>query len=139
MARDAQQLLAALAANDEESVRTVLALRPETRAARPDAALTPRVRMLVRLAALVAIDAPTATLRWAVELACCAGSDEREIVAVLAAVAPEIGLPRTVDAAPRLALAIGYEIDTDRCEGAYANARTRAARRGSPAPPPPSG
>ena len=32
---------------------------------------------------------------------------------MLAAVAPEIGMPRTVNAAPRLALAIGYELDID--------------------------
>jgi len=114
MARPAEELLRALAANDEESVRKVLVLRPEATVGDcPGASLTPRVRMLVRLAALVALDAPTATLRWAVELAGCAGADEREIVAVLAAVAPEIGLPRTVDAAPRLALAIGYELDVD--------------------------
>ena len=114
MARDGKQLLDALAANDEESVRMVLTLRPESNESQcPGASLSPRVRTLVRLAALVALDAPTATLRWAVELAGCAGADEREIVAVLAAVAPEIGLPRTVDAAPRLALAIGYELDDD--------------------------
>jgi 4-carboxymuconolactone decarboxylase len=114
MSQEAEQLLRALAANDEESVRAVLALRPENRAdGYPGTSLSPRVRMLVRLAALVALDAPTATLRWAVELAGCAGADEREIVAVLAAVAPEIGMPRTVNAAPRLALAIGYELDVE--------------------------
>lgn len=114
MAQEAEQLLRALAANDEQSVRKVLALRPDPGASDcPAAALSPRVRMLVRLAALVALGAPTATLRWAVELAGCAGADDREIVAVLAAVAPAIGLPRTVDAAPRLALAIGYELDAE--------------------------
>lgn len=114
MAEDAKELLRALAANDERSVRMVLALRPDARASGcPGASLSPRVRALVRLAALVALDAPTATLRWTVELAGCAGADEREIVAVLAAVAPAIGLPRTVDAAPRLALAIGYELDAE--------------------------
>lgn len=93
----------------------VLALRPESTAScGAGSSLTPRVRTLVRLAALVALGAPTATLRWAVELAGCAGADESEIVAVLAAVAPAIGLPRTVDAAPRLALAIGYDLDAER-------------------------
>jgi alkylhydroperoxidase/carboxymuconolactone decarboxylase family protein YurZ len=111
MAQEAKELLRALAANDERSVRMVLSLRPDTAIDCPGSSLSPRVRALVRLAALVALDAPTATLRWAVELAGCAGADDREIVAVLAAVAPAIGLPRTVDAAPRLALAIGYELD----------------------------
>jgi 4-carboxymuconolactone decarboxylase len=114
MAHAARDLLRALATNDDESVRMVLALRPEARTNDcPSASLSPRVRTLVRLAALVALDAPTASLRWVVELAGYAGADEREIVAVLAAVAPEIGLSRTVDAAPRLALAIGYELDAE--------------------------
>jgi 4-carboxymuconolactone decarboxylase len=115
MAGHAEALLSALTANEEESVRTVLALRPHLtgEAAGVDAALTPRTRNLVRLAALIAMDAPTTSLRWAVELACSAGADEDEIVRVLATVGADIGLPRIVSAAPRLAAAIGYDVDLE--------------------------
>lgn len=66
--------------------------------------------MLVRLAALFAVDASTTTVQWAVERACCAGVSDDEIVAVLVAVGPAVGLPRVASVAPRLALAMGCDI-----------------------------
>jgi 4-carboxymuconolactone decarboxylase len=119
MVATAQELLRALAAGEDGAVRRVLAVRPEVPGAGAgiDAVLTPKTRMLVRLAALVAIDAPTATLRWAVELACSVGADEDEIVGVLATVGREVGLSRIVEAAPRLALAIGYEVEVEGWDG----------------------
>jgi 4-carboxymuconolactone decarboxylase len=114
-----ESLLRRLSANEESSVRMVLALRPESADGNRgfDAGLTPRVRMLVRLAALVAIDASTTSLRWAVELASCAGADDDEIVRVLLTVGAEVGLPRVISSAPRLAQAIGYEIGVDGSDG----------------------
>jgi 4-carboxymuconolactone decarboxylase len=113
MIGQAESLLRALTAGEEDSVQRVLALRPELTAdtAALDSALTPRIRNLVRLAALIAVDAPTTSLRWAVELAWNAGADEEEIVHVLTTVGSEVGLSRIVSAAPRLAAAIGYDID----------------------------
>lgn len=105
-----EELLRRLAANEESSIRMVLALRPEQSAAF-DAALTPRTRTLVRLGALVALDPPTASLRWAAELASCAGATDEEIVAVLRSVCAEVGVPPIVSAAPRLALAIDREVE----------------------------
>lgn len=108
-----ENLLRQLGSGDEGSVRMVLALRPEAGDPGFDTGLTPRVRTLVRLAALVALDASTTSLRWAVELASCAGADDDEIVAVLMSVGPEVGLPRVSSSARRLAQAIGYDIGTD--------------------------
>jgi alkylhydroperoxidase/carboxymuconolactone decarboxylase family protein YurZ len=113
LTRTGRELLRRLTADDEESARMVLALRPQPGIAPFDAALTPRVRTLVRLAALVADDASTTSLRWAVELAWHAGVVDDEIVAVLLAVGAEIGAPRVIDTAPRLAAAIGYDVDVD--------------------------
>ena len=110
-----EDLLRRLSAADQDAARTVLALRAEpadsSLAAEP--ALPPRVRMLVLLASLVAVDAPTATLRWAVELAACAGADDTEIARVLITVGADIGTARVVSAAPRLAMAIGYDVDDE--------------------------
>lgn len=108
-----EDLLRRLSAADQDAAGTVLALRSES-ADSPtagEATLPPRIRMLVRLASLVAVDAPTATLRWAVELAACAGADDDEIVGVLVTVGADIGVARVVSAAPRLAMAIGYDVD----------------------------
>ncbi|HEY1511165.1 MAG TPA: hypothetical protein VGF93_19310 [Solirubrobacteraceae bacterium] len=109
----ARELLRRLTADDQECARTVLALRPEPGTGWFDAELTPQVLTLVRLAALVADDASTTSLRWAVELAWNAGIDDDEIVGVLIAVGSEIGAQRVVDTAPRLAAAIGYDVDFD--------------------------
>ena len=108
---EAEQLLRRLSDSEDESLRKVLALRPDSGdAGECAAALTPRVRTLVRLAALVAGDASTTSLRWAVELAWSTGALDEEIVGVLLSIGREIGLPRIVDGAPRLAAAIGYDV-----------------------------
>lgn len=114
--REGQALLRRLADNEESSVGMVLALRPEATGDCPafSTALTPRMRMLVRLAALVALDASTASLRWAVELASCAGAEDDEIVRVLTAVGRDVGAAKIVGTAPRLALAIGYDVEAER-------------------------
>jgi len=75
--------------------------------------LVAKVDLLVRLAALLALGAATASLRATVERAREAGATEAEIVAVLVAVAPAVGLARVVSTAPRLAIAIGYDLDAD--------------------------
>ena len=108
---EAEQLLRRLTDSEDESLRKVLALRPDADDDGECAvALTPRIRTLVRLAALVAGDASTTSLRWAVELAWSTGVVDEEIVGVLLSIGREIGLPKIVDGAPRIAAAIGYDV-----------------------------
>jgi 4-carboxymuconolactone decarboxylase len=107
---DAERLLRRLALNDEESVGMVLASRSGSSA---DAPLRPKVDLLVRLGALVAVGAATTSLRSTVELAMAAGASESEIVGVLVAVGPAVGLARVVSSAPKLAMAIGYDVEAD--------------------------
>lgn len=117
MAGHEEELLRRLTAADEVSIRNVLALGPARAPTNFEAALTPRTRTLVRLAALLALDACTHSLRWATELAACAGACDAEIVGVLVAVGAEIGAAQLVLSAPRLALAIDYEIDVEGWDG----------------------
>jgi alkylhydroperoxidase/carboxymuconolactone decarboxylase family protein YurZ len=56
-------------------------------------------------------------LRWAVERALHAGAHDEQVVEVLATVAAAVGSARVVAAAPRLALAIGYDIQIEVCDG----------------------
>jgi alkylhydroperoxidase/carboxymuconolactone decarboxylase family protein YurZ len=107
---DVERLLRRLALNDEESVEMVL-VRGRDFAA--ETVLKPKVALLVRLGALLALGAATPSLRATVQPAIAAGATEAEIVGVLIAVAPAIGLARVVSTAPRLAVAIGYDIDAD--------------------------
>ena len=105
---EVERLLRQLALNDEESVGMVLSGGSD---ASGSGALRPKVDVLVRLGALLALGAATSSLRTTVDRAIEAGATEAEIVGVLVAVAPAVGLARVVSSAPRLALAIGYDIE----------------------------
>jgi alkylhydroperoxidase/carboxymuconolactone decarboxylase family protein YurZ len=107
---EAERLLRRLALNDEESVGRVLV---GAATLEPEAGLDAKLDLLVRLGALLSLGAATASLRSTVERAIAAGATESEIVDVLVAVAPAIGLARVVSQAPRLAHALGYDIDGD--------------------------
>ena len=119
MGAQTEELLRRLSVGEEGSARMVMALNPTAidGGSAGDLVLAPRVRMLVRLASLIAAEASTTSLRWAVELASCAGADADEIVRVLAIVASDVGVPCVVASAPRLALAMGYEIELPDCDG----------------------
>ncbi len=107
---ETERLLRRLALNDEESVGMVLASGAETAGA---AVLRPKVDVLVQLGALLALGASTSSLRATVDRAVEVGATEAEIVGVLIAVAPTVGLARVVSTAPRLAVAIGYDLEAD--------------------------
>lgn len=106
---EVERLLRQLALNDEESVGKVLVMGTRE----PPSVLGQKVDLLVRLGALLALGAATTSLRATVERAIRAGASESEIVDVLIAVGPSVGLARVVAAAPRLATALGYDIDAD--------------------------
>jgi 4-carboxymuconolactone decarboxylase len=104
----AEDLLRRLALNDEKALGMVLS--PRLGADRPSE-LSSKIELLVRLAALLAVGAATPSLREAVARARAAGATTTEIVGVLVSVGPTIGLASLVASAPRLALAIGYDLE----------------------------
>ena len=67
---------------------------------------------LARVAALIATEAALSSYQWAVDSALAAGASERDIVDVLVAVGPVVGLARVASAAPELALALGYDVES---------------------------
>jgi hypothetical protein len=71
----------------------------------------PRHVALVRLGALLAMDASTSSLQRVVQDAQGAGVSPDEIVRCLVSVVPTIGMGKTSSIVPRLALALGYDID----------------------------
>lgn len=107
---EVERLLRRLALNDEDSVGRVLVSGAPVE---PPNWSDERVDLLVRLGALVALGASTASLRATVERAMEAGASQAQIVEVLVAVGPAVGTARVVSAAPRLALALGYDIEAD--------------------------
>lgn len=106
---DAEELLRRLALDDEKAVGAAVGARSLPLDEPPT--LDVKTRALVRLAALLSVGAATASCRATVEVARAAGATEPEIVGVLLAVAPAIGGARVVGAAPRLALAIDYDVE----------------------------
>jgi 4-carboxymuconolactone decarboxylase len=74
------------------------------------ASLDDRSHALIRIGALVASDAAPPAYMNCVEAALSAGASREEIVGVLIAVLPLVGISRVVSAAPNLGLAIGYDV-----------------------------
>jgi 4-carboxymuconolactone decarboxylase len=105
-----ERLLRRLALNDDGVVGSLLA---DGQGFEQFPTLDPRTYALVRLGALISLGAPTTSYRFTVELAYAAGATDEEILGVLSTVAPAVGLARAVDAAPGLALALGYDVEED--------------------------
>ena len=72
--------------------------------------LDARAHALVRVAALIAMDAAPPSYMSAVEAGLQAGASHEEIVGTLIAVMPIVGMARIVAAAPNLGLALGYDV-----------------------------
>lgn len=113
---ETKAMLRRLASNDDRWLRAVMAPAPEhlTGAAPPWQPLDRRTRVLVRLAALLAVGAPTTSLRWAVDLASTAGVGDDVMLDTLLAAAPVTGSAALVSSAPRLALALGLDVAPER-------------------------
>ena len=73
--------------------------------------LDPKTLALVRLGALVAVGGAVPSYGAQADAAVDAGATAAEIVDVLVGVVPIVGLPSAVRAAPRLAMALGYDIE----------------------------
>lgn len=73
--------------------------------------LDERTRALVAIGAAACTDAPTKTFKSLVDSALQAGATSEEVVGALLAVAPAAGGPRVVTVAPKIALALGYDVD----------------------------
>ena len=61
--------------------------------------LDPKTHAVARLGALIALDAAPASYQWNTSVALAAGVTEDEIVGVLVAVAPVVGVAKAVSAA----------------------------------------
>jgi alkylhydroperoxidase/carboxymuconolactone decarboxylase family protein YurZ len=77
----------------------------------PDSAIDERIAAVARIAATIAVDAAPSSFQRAVSHALAAGVSADEIVATLEAVTPVTGAARVVQCAPKVALALGYDVD----------------------------
>ena len=75
-------------------------------------AIDAKTGALMRVAATVAVDASLSSFQHAVAHALAAGATRDEIVASLEAVTPVTGAARVVQCAPKVALALGYDVES---------------------------
>ena len=66
---------------------------------------------MARLAALIAVGGAGPSYGAETDAAVSAGATAEEIVEMLVGVVSVVGLPSVVAAAPRLAMALGYDVD----------------------------
>ena len=106
------EVLRRLAINDEHLLAELLGgTGVEGESPQPDRALDPRTLALVRLAALAAVGGAVSSYGAQADAAVDAGASAAEMVDVLVGVVPVVGIPCVVSAAPKLALALGYDSD----------------------------
>jgi hypothetical protein len=115
-----EDLLRRLAANDEPSLRALF--RPTAPAnlagAERPSVLDRQTRTLVQLAALLASDAATTSVRWAVDRVSATGADDAALVRVLLVAGSLAGSAQMVASAWRLALAIDIDLDLESWDAA---------------------
>jgi 4-carboxymuconolactone decarboxylase len=102
-----ERTLCKLAIADDAYVETLL-VRDKTNL--EASRLDPKAHALVRLGGLVAVDAAAPSYMAVISLARSRGASDDEIVGCLIAVLPALGVARVVSAAPRLGLALGFDV-----------------------------
>ena len=104
---DYKTTLRRLALRDDRYIEALLAHEGTSAA---EFGLDARMRALVQIGALVAVDAAPPSYMSVAEEALEAGATYEELVGSLIVLIPVVGVPRVVSAAPNLGLAIGYDV-----------------------------
>jgi alkylhydroperoxidase/carboxymuconolactone decarboxylase family protein YurZ len=107
VAADTHTTLSGIAVGDVDVLETAIGLREFGREA---TGLDGRAYSLVKIAALVALDAPPASYAWQIANALEEGATPEDILGVLRAVAPQVGGPRVMAAAPEIMLGLGLSL-----------------------------
>ena len=106
---DRQGTLQAISDNDAGAIRTLVEIEVENEEA---SGLDGRTSALANIGALIALDAAPESYIWQVDRAIDSGASQDDVLGVLVACAPTVGVARMVAAAPHLAAALDIELDT---------------------------
>lgn len=107
VSQDTQTTLERIALGELDLLETSIGLREVER---ESSGLDARTFSLVKIAALVALDAPPASYAWQIANALAEGANAEDIIGVLRAIAPQVGGPRLIAAAPEIMLALDLEL-----------------------------
>jgi 4-carboxymuconolactone decarboxylase len=102
------QTLTDISSGKVDMLEEAVGLREANREA---SGLDARTFALTKIAALIALDAPPASYAWQVANALDDGATPEDILGVLRAVAPQVGGPKVVAAAPEIMVALGLSVD----------------------------
>lgn len=107
VAQDTQNMLERISRGEMDLLETAVGLREIER---EDSGLGSHAFSLVKIAALIALDAPPASYAWQISAALAEGVTPEEIIGTLRAIAPQVGGPRLIAAAPEIMLALGLDL-----------------------------
>lgn len=107
---DTHETLSAVSSGDYDVLERAFGLRERNR---EGSGLDARTFALVKVASLIALDAPPASYAWQIGNALEEGATPEDIIGVLRAIAPQVGGPKVVAAAPEIMLALGLPLDEE--------------------------
>ena len=99
-----------IARSDDKEIETMVGLR---QGLKDITQLDNRSFALVKIAALIAVDAPPASYMWQIGNAIAEGVTPEEVLGTMWAVAPQVGGPRLISAAPEIMLALGLVLNEE--------------------------
>jgi len=99
-----------IARSDDKEIETMVGMR---QGLKDITQLDNRSFALVKIAALIAVDAPPASYMWQIGNAIAEGVTPEEVLGTMWAVAPQVGGPRLISAAPEIMLALGLVLNED--------------------------
>jgi 4-carboxymuconolactone decarboxylase len=107
VAQDTHEVLTGISVGDASMLDTAIGMRE---LGREVTGLDARTYALVKIAALIALDAPPVSYAWQIGNALDEGVTPEDILGVLRAVAFQVGGPKVVAAAPEIMLALGLAL-----------------------------
>ena len=107
---ETHQTLSDLSVGKGDLLERAVGLREADREA---SGLDARTFALVKIAALIALDAPPASYAWQLGNALADDVSPEDILGVLVAVAPQVGGPRVIAAAPEIMVALGLSLPSE--------------------------
>jgi 4-carboxymuconolactone decarboxylase len=99
-----------IARSDDKEIETMVGMR---QGLKDITQLDNRSFALVKIAALIAVDAPPASYMWQIGNAIAEGVTPEEVLGTMWAVAPQVGGPRLISAAPEIMLALGLVLNEE--------------------------
>jgi 4-carboxymuconolactone decarboxylase len=105
--QDLNETLTGISVGDPTILDAAIGLRD---LGREGTGLDARTYALVKIAALIALDAPPVSYAWQIGNALEEGATPEDILGVLRAIAFQVGGPKVVAAAPEIMLALGLEL-----------------------------